>query len=177
MVRVAVSETSVRSPRASAIRGALWVVFGVVESALLLLAFQLPITVSHMILVLTGFVVLDGVVVLVEAAGVIRPGRRWLWPTCRALIGIGAGIAIALLARRQALTIFAWWAIATGGLEAADSRSMSGGRQAPRLIGLICVGFGLFVLLGPVRDPAVLILVCGAFGVIVGILRLWTAKR
>ena len=97
MASAAVSQASSRSQRTLAFRGALLLVFGLVMGAMLVLAFRVPdITTKLMIIVLSAFVIVDGLATLFEAAGVASQRGAWALLVLKALIGFAAGVAIAL---------------------------------------------------------------------------------
>ena len=115
MASAAVSQASSRSQRTLAFRGALLLVFGLVMGAMLLLAFRVPdITTKLMIIVLSAFVIVDGLATLFEAAGVASRRGAWALLVLKALIGFAAAVAIVLRPGVRSVTIFAWWASADG---------------------------------------------------------------
>ena len=167
-----------RSQRTLAFRGALLLIFGLAEGAMLLLAFRVPdITTSLLIIVMTTFVILDALATLFEVAGVRSQRPLWALLVCKAALGLLAAVAIALRPRSQALPMLAWWAIGTGLLEGLEALMVSGQRHWRLVVAGLSIAFGLLVLAGPRRDTAVLILMAGIYGVVAGTVRLVTAGR
>ena len=161
-----------------AFRGALLLVFGLVMGAMLLLAFRTPdITTRLMIIVLSAFVIVDGLATLFEAAGVTSQRGAWALLVLKALIGFAAGVAIALRPGPRAVTIFAWWALLTGVLEGFEALTFRAQRHWRLIVAGLSVLFGLLVLGGSLRDMAVIVLAGGIYGVVAGITRLTTAGQ
>src|SRR6266571_3795234 len=99
----AVSEVTVSSRRTFAFRGVLLLIFGLAEGGLVLFWYQVPyVTSSPLTFVLAAFLLADGLAMLVESVIVLR-------------------------AIRSPLTAFAWWASATGLLEAWAPLSLHDG--------------------------------------------------
>src|SRR5258706_11295278 len=76
MTRVAAStvplQGDARMPRGLAIRGALLVLLGLVEGTLVLFAFRIPnLTMHELVVVLAVYMLVDGGVAFVEAAGAL----------------------------------------------------------------------------------------------------------
>ena len=161
-----------------AFRGALLLVFGLVMGAMLLLAFRVPdITTRLMVIVLSAFVIVDGLATLFEAAGVASQRGAWALLVLKALIGFAAGVAIALRPGSRAVTIFAWWALLTGVLEGFEALTFRAQRHWRLIVAGLSVLFGLLVLGGSLRDMAVIVLAGGIYGVVAGITRLTTAGQ
>ena len=178
MARMGAPQTPSRSQRTLAFRGALLLIFGLAEGAMLLLAFRVPdITTSLLIIVLITFVTLDALATLFEAAGVRSEHAVWALLVCKAALGLLAAVAIALRPRSHALPMLAWWAIGTGLLEGLEALIVSGQRHWRLVVAGLSIAFGLLVLAGPRRDTAVLVLVAGIYGVVAGTVRLVTAGR
>jgi Short repeat of unknown function (DUF308) len=168
--------TSSRSQQTLRVRGVLLLAFGLAEGAMLLLAFRVPdITTSLLIIVLVVFVVVDALATLFEIAGVTWPRGAWALLVLKALIGLAAGVALVLRPRSHALTLFAWWAVLTGILEALEAVAFRGQRHWRLVVAGLSVAFGVMVLGGPLRDTADLVLLAGVYGVVAGIVRLATA--
>ncbi len=177
MARIGAPQTSSRSQRTLAFRGALLLILGLAEGAMLLLAFRVPdITTSLLIIVMITFVLVDAVATLFEAGGVRSRGPVWALLVCKAAIGLLAAVAIALRPRSQALPTFAWWALLTGLLEGLEALMLSGPRHWRLVVAGLSIAFGLLVLAGPRRDTAVLVLVAGVYGVVAGSVRLVGAR-
>jgi len=158
-----------RMPRALAIRAALLLLFGLIEGALILFAFRIPnLTIHELVVVLAVYLLADGGVAFVEAAGALTRRAAWLAPAGTALVSLAAGLAILVMGGPQGLRIFAVWAIVTGFLEVVqDSRTAK-----QRLAAFVAVVFGLLVLAGPIQDRAMLMLAGAVFAIIAGGLRL-----
>jgi uncharacterized membrane protein HdeD (DUF308 family) len=172
----ALPERTLGSQGTLAFRGVLLLVFGVCEGALLLLAFRVPhITASMAVLVLTAFVLADGLATLFESVALTRGGFR-VWPAANGVAGVAAG-AFVLFSERRPLTVLAWWAIVTGVLEAGAALSSTDATRARVAVAALSIIFGLITLAGPVQDAARLILVAAAYGVIAGGLRVHAARR
>ena len=158
------------SPRVLIFRGALALLFGLSEGALLLLAFRVSeITAGLLVWVLAGFVGLDGLATLLGA----RTLRQWPLAVFRGLIGVVAGFTMVFLPGPWVLVVFAWWALLTGLLELLEGPAASGGRAAAATP----IALGLLLLVGVLRDGPVAILVVAAYGLVVGSLRLWAARH
>src|SRR4030095_10212917 len=163
--------------RGLAIRGALLVLLGLIEGALLLFAFRLHITTHEMTLVLGVFLLADGVVAAFEAAGAMRRRDRWLAIAGDAVISFAAGLMILFVAQPWRFRIFPTWAIVTGVLEGAHALGGSARVPGRLLAAVVSVVYGLFAILGPIEDLARLVLLAAAFAVVAGALRLGGALR
>ncbi|HEU5195979.1 MAG TPA: hypothetical protein VFW70_14655 [Methylomirabilota bacterium] len=163
--------------RGLAIRGALLVLLGLIEGALLLFAFRLNITTHEMTLVLGIFLLADGVVAAFEAAGAMSRRDRWLAIAGHAVISLAAGLMTLLVGEPWRFRIFPTWAILTGLLEGAQALGRSSRVPGQLLAAVVSVVYGLFAILGPIQYPARLVLLAAAFAVIVGALRLGGALR
>jgi hypothetical protein len=152
-------------------RGALLLVFGVIEGGLTLLAFRIPhVTTSTLVLLMGGFVVIDAVMTTVEVA---RAAERSWRLELRALSGAVAAALMLVLAVPSAVKIFAWWAIVTGVLDAADSRAAGPMRLVPAALS---VALGLLLVTGAFRYPVHAVLTIAAYGVIAGAMHLGAAR-
>ena len=161
-----------------AFRGTLLLIFGLAMGAMLLLAFRLPdFTTRLLIVVLSAFVIIDSVATLFEAAGVTSRRGAWALLVLKALIGLAAGVTIAMKPGPRAVTIFAWWALLTGIVEAIEALTFRAQRHWRLIVAGLSVLFGLLVLGGSLRDTAVMVLAVGIYGVVAGITRLTTAGQ
>jgi len=161
-----------------AARGALLLLFGVSEAFLLLFAFRVPhITTGEMLQVLTGFMLVDGLVALVEAAAAVARRGRWRLRALNALPGLVAGVTLLLIGHGFALRVFAVWAIVTALLEAAEALRPAAEAPAGIVAAFLALAFSLFVLAGPIHDRAALMLVAAGYGVVAGVLRLSRAAH
>ena len=173
----AVSEVTVSSRRTFAFRGVLLLIFGLAEGGLVLFWYQVPyVTSSPLTFVLAAFLLADGLAMLVDSVIVLHRRGRWMWLAANALAGITAAL-IVLLAIRSPLTAFAWWAIATGLLEAWAPLSRHDGTSWRITMAALSVALGLFILAGPLRDAVRLLLTIAVFGVLTGGLRVQAARR
>ena len=161
-----------------AFRGTLLLVFGLVVGAMLLLAFRVPdLTTRLLVIVLSAFVIIDAVATLFEAAGVTSKRGAWALLVLKALIGLAAGVAIAMKSGPRVMTTFAWWALLTGILEGIEALAFRAQRHWRLIVAGLSVLFGLLVLGGSLRDTAVMVLAVGIYGVVAGITRLTTAGQ
>ncbi len=164
-------------------RAALALLFGVANGAMLLFAFWMPrIALALMGTLITGFTLVDGLVALLAAAWGWRRGGRWRLLACKGLAGVAAGIAVVLQPTGQkpaALVILAWWAIATGLLQAVEALFVGAPRGRPVLVAtaVLSMGFGALVLIRPPQDLMALVMHLAAYGILLGILRLIVAIR
>jgi hypothetical protein len=149
----------------------LFLVFGVVEGVLILLAFRMPhITVSVLVVVMAGFVVIDGVTALLEAA---RATDRRLGLVLRALTGVAAGVLILLLTSGWSVTVFGWWAVVTGVLAAADAVPSGPVRIVVAALSLV---LGVLAVGGAFRDPVRATLAISLYGILAGGMQLRAAR-
>ena len=130
-----------------------------------------------MTIVLSAFVIVDGLATLFEAAGVASQRGVWALLVLKALLGLVAGVAIALGPGPRAVTIFAWWVLVTGVLEGFEALTFRGQRHWRLIVAGLSVLFGLLVLGGSLRDMAVIVLAGGIYGVVGGVTRLTTAGQ
>lgn len=170
--RLSPAETEVRARRARAVRGALLLVFGLTEGALILLAFRIPYVTARLLVMVMGvFVVVDGAVALIE---VMRTRNRSPWLLLHGLTGLVAGALVLVLARAWWLKVFAGWAILTGALAAVEAP-----RSLAVRVGVVALSLalGLLVLADAFRDPARGLLGISTYAVIAGSILLRTAWR
>ncbi|HEY2994518.1 MAG TPA: hypothetical protein VGM22_17010 [Methylomirabilota bacterium] len=159
--------TASRPARMLALRGALLLAFGLVEGALILAAFRLPhVTVSVLVLVMSGFFVLDAIAAALQASHAREP---WLERAPQALASLAAGLLMLVVPHGRWLAVFAGWALVSGVLDAIESLSSGSGRL---LMSGLSLALGLLLLLSPIRDSALLLLAVAAYGVAGGIVRL-----
>jgi uncharacterized membrane protein HdeD (DUF308 family) len=178
MASAAVSQAPSRGRRMLAFRGTLLLVFGLVMGAMLLLAFRVPdLTTRLLSIVLSAFVIIDAAATLFEAAGVTSQRGAWALLVLKALIGLVAGVAIAMKSGPRVMTIFAWWALLTGILEGTEALAFRAQRHWRLIVAGLSVLFGLLVLGGSLRDMAVMVLAVGIYGVVAGITRLTTTGQ
>ena len=165
-------------PRGLAIRGALLLLLGLIEGALLLFAFRLPnITSQDMTLVFGVFLLADAAVAVFEAVGAASRREPWLPIAGDAAISLAAGLVVLLTAQPWRFRVFAIWAIVTGVLEVAQARRTSARVPGRLTAAVVSVVYGLFAILGPIQDPARLLLLAAAFAIVAGGLRLGGALR
>jgi len=162
--------TAARVRRVLALRGALLLAFGVVEGALVLLAFRVPhLTVLVLMLVMSGFLVLDGIVTALHAA---RAREPWLGRAPQALASLTAGVLILFVPYGRWLAVFVAWVIVSGVLDGVESLAAGSG---PLVVSILSLALGVMLLASPVRDHAHLLLAVSAYSIVTGSLRLWTA--
>ena len=165
-------------PRGLAIRGALLLLLGLIEGALLLFAFRLPNVTSHDMTRIFGvFLLADAAVAIFEAAGATSRRESRLEVAGDAAISLAAGLVVLLAAQPWRFRVFAIWAIVTGVLEAAQARGTSVRVPGRLTAAVVSVVYGLFAILGPIQDPARLLLLAAAFAIVAGGLRLGGALR
>jgi uncharacterized membrane protein HdeD (DUF308 family) len=169
LVATTIPSTPASSPagRAFAVRGMLLLVFGVAEGALLLLAFRTSFTtVSVLVAVMAAFLVIDGVVALVEAA---RAPDRWWWLVVRALASLLAGGGLLLLGPVWTVTIFGWWAILTGAVSLAASPLS---RPTRVVLATLSAAVGLLLVVDIFHGPVGALLTIAVYAIIAGGLQL-----
>jgi uncharacterized membrane protein HdeD (DUF308 family) len=163
------------------LRAVLALLFGLAEGAMVLFAFWLPrISAALMATFFTGFALLDGLVALLAAAWGWKRGGRWRLLACKGLTGAIAGIAVFFRGQTaRPLTIFAWWAIITGLLQAVETLSLGTrpGRSWLAATAVLSVAFGALILARPPRDLVTLAMHIAAYGLLLGVLRLIVAVR
>jgi len=163
--------TASRPARTLLLRGALLLAFGVVEGALVLLALRVPhITVSVLVLVMSGFLVLDAIAVMLQPAHAREP---WLGRAPQALASLVAGLLMLAVPHGRWLAVFAGWAMVSGVLDAAGSLASGSGRI---LVSGLSLALGVLLVVSPTRDAALLLLAVAAYGVVAGIARLHAAR-
>jgi hypothetical protein len=150
-----------RGNRAQALRAGLLLAFGLVEGALVLLAFRIPhLTTWVLLLVMAAFLLLDGIAAALEAARA-RGGGAWL--LVRAVASIVAAVVTVSLGSPLSLKVFAVWALVTGALDIPRSSG------ATRVAAALALALGVWILVD-VRDPARLLLAIAAYGIVAGLL-------
>ena len=163
--------TTTASRRRLSARGVLLLAFGLTEGGLVLMVAYLPyVTASLLVLVMAGFVIVDGLMVLVEAVGTTGRAR---WLMAMAVVGMAAGVLMLLVAPIWSIAIFAWWAIVTGVLQGIEFMG-SGPRHV--VVAALSIAFGLLVLAGPVADAVLVLLMIAVYGVIAGGVQLGAAR-
>jgi len=173
----AVSEPTLPSQRVLAVRGALLVLFGLVEGALLLFGFHIPnVTTRVLVVAFAGFVLADGLATLFESVAAMNRGGRWIGPAANTVAGIAACV-IALFVTHHPLRTFAWWVLVTGVLEAWTTLWPGPGSRSRIAAAVISVALGLLMHTGPFYDNARLILAMAVYGLIAGALRVQAALR
>ena len=156
--------------RALALRGALLLAFGVAEATLVLVAFRVPhMPASALIVVMSGFLVLDAVAAALPAVQAREP---WLGRAPQALASLAAGVLILVVPFGRWLGVFAAWAIVSGVLDGVESFASGSGRL---VVSILSLALGVMLLASPVRDHALLLLAVSAYGIVTGSLRLCIA--
>jgi uncharacterized membrane protein HdeD (DUF308 family) len=186
MTRTVASAAPLRAPgttqRWLALRGLLLLAFGLLEAFLLLFAFRIPyVTLWSLGFLLAAFMLVDGCAALIEATGPTRsPRGRWA-RAAYALVGLVGGAAylatLLLAIAGWGPWVFAIWAVLTGLLEAIEAVPLASEPPTRLLVAALSVLFGVVVLVGPIRDVAVLTLIGAGYAVIAGVLRLSGARR
>ena len=154
---------------AVALRGLLGIVFG-------LIAFFLPgATMLSLILIFAGYLLADGVLVIVAAVRAARRHDRWGWLTFEGILSIITAIIAALWPGLTAVAfvlIVAAWAIVTGGLMFAAAffdLNTEHGRWWLALGGLISVAYGFLLIAAPLLGALVLTWWLAAYALAFGI--------
>ena len=156
--------------RALALRGGLLLAFGVVEATLVLVAFRVPhMPASALIVVMSGFLVLDAVAAALPAVQAREP---WLGRAPQALASLAAGVLMLVVPFGRWLGVFAAWAIVSGVLDGVESFASGSGRL---VVSILSLALGVMLLASPVRDHALLLLAVSAYGIVTGSLRLCIA--
>ncbi len=158
--------TAQRARRVHTVRGVLLLTFGLVLGALVLLAFRVPhITVRTLVMVVTGFLVLDAIA---TARPAVQAGEPWLGWAPQALASLAAGVLMLVVPPVRWVGVFAGWAIVSGAIEGSKRRLA---------VSVLSLALGVFLLASPGRGHAVLLLAVSAYGIIAGTLRLWMAGK
>ena len=158
-----------------AIRGALLLLIGLVEGAMLLFAFRIPnLTVREMLIALAVFLLADGVVAFREAS--MAKSRRGAL-AAEGVISLAAGVLTLVADPSWRGRVFPVWAIVTGLLDAVAARAPGGSAPGRMPAAIVSVVYGVFALVGPIHDRAQLLLVAAVFAVVAGGLRLSGALR
>jgi len=158
--------------RTHTVRGALLLAFGLVLGALVLLAFRVPhITVSTLVLAVSGFLVLDAIAAALPAVQAREP---WLGWAPQPLASLTAGLLMLVVPYGRWVAVFGAWAIVSGTLDGAASLTSGSGRL---VVSVLSLALGIMLLASPVRDHALLLLAVSAYSVVTGTLRLCLAGR
>ena len=158
--------------RTHTVRGALLLAFGLVLGALVLLAFRVPhITVSTLVLAVSGFLVLDAIAAALPAVQAREP---WLGWAPQPLASLTAGLLMLVVPYGRWVAVFGAWAIVSGTLDGAASLTSGSGRL---VVSVLSLALGIMLLVSPVRDHALLLLAVSAYSVVTGTLRLCLAGR
>ncbi len=159
------------------IRGALAVVFGI-----LLLAF--PAAGLWTIAILFGaYAFVDGVFALVAAIRMSHADRRWIWLLLEGIVGIVAGILVAVYPGIAVVTLallLGAWAIVTGILAIASA--FSARQQLPNewlwvLSGIVSVIFGFLIFWSPSFGLFALLWMVSFYAILAGVLLIGFAFR
>jgi len=157
--------TARRARRVQTVRGALLLAFGLVLGGLVLLAFRVPhITVSTLVLLLSGFLILDALAAAVPAVQAREPWPGWV---PQPLASLAAGLLMLVVPYSRWVGVFAVWAIVSALLDGSKRLVVS----------ILSLALGIILLASPLRDHALLLLAVSAYGVIAGALRLFIAGR
>jgi hypothetical protein len=157
--------TAKRARRVHTVRGVLLLTFGLVLGALVLLAFRVPhITVSTLVLVVSGFLILDALAATLPA---VQAGEPWLGWVPQALVSLAAGVLMLVVPPARWVAVFGAWAIVSAAIDASKRLVVS----------VLSLALGVFLLASAVRGHAVLLLAVSAYGIVAGTLRLWIVGR
>lgn len=159
-----------------ALRGVAAIVFGIV-------AFIVPgTTMLALVLVFAAYSFVDGVFGVISAIRGARKGERWGLLLVNGLLGIGIGVAAALL---PGITVLAFvlmvgaWALLSGGMlfAAAFGLKTSHGRWLLVLGALLSMLYGLLLFAAPMIGALVLTWWMGAHALIFGAILVVLAFR
>jgi uncharacterized membrane protein HdeD (DUF308 family) len=157
--------TARRARRAQTVRGALLLAFGLILGALVLLAFRVPhITVSTLVRLLSGFLILEALAAAVPAVQARQPWPGWV---PQALASLAAGLLMLVVPHSRWVAVFGVWAIVSGVLDGSKRLVVS----------VLSLALGVMLLVSPVRDHALLLLAVSAYSIVTGSLRLFLAGR
>jgi len=171
-MRTLVAPAATTARRAHIVRGALLLAFGLVLGALVLLAFRVPhITVSTLVLAVSGFLALDAIAAALPAAQAREP---WLGWAPQPLASLTASLLMLVVPYGRWVAVFGAWAIVSGTLDGAESLTSGSGRL---VVSVLSLALGVMLLASPVRDHALLLLAVSAYSVVTGTLRLCLAGR
>jgi uncharacterized membrane protein HdeD (DUF308 family) len=150
------------------IRGLLWVAFGILVFA------QPGISLLALTALFAAFVLVDGIVNVVNAISGRKEQEHWWLLLLVGLAGIVVGMLAALNPALSALALLfyvAVWAVTTGVLEivaAVRLRREIRGELWLILAGLISVAFGVFLLARPEAGILAVLWIVGAYGIVFG---------
>ena len=157
--------TARRARRVQTVRGALLLAFGLILGGLVLLAFRVPhITVSTLVLLLSGFLILDALAAAVPAVQAREP---WLGWAPQPLASLAAGLLMLVVPSSRWVAVFGAWAIVSGLLDGTKRL----------IVSVLSLALGVMLLISPVRDHALLLLGVSAYSVVTGALRLFIAGK
>jgi uncharacterized membrane protein HdeD (DUF308 family) len=155
--------------KVTALRGLVAIVFAV------LMLIWPSIGLATLIALVAAFALATGVTTLAGALTVpMRPGDR-AWIGFEGLIGVAAGVAVAVWPNLSAVALLyaiAAWAIAVGVIELvlAFTLPLSGGRSLLLLLSALVTGFfGVVMFARPGAGAIALLALIGAFALITGI--------
>ena len=152
-------------------RGVLLLTFGLVEAALILLAFRVShITSWGLVLVMTAFMLLDAVACFL---GAVRETGARPWLLLQGLASLVAGVMFPVGSLVRALVEFAWWAIVIGVLEGAAWMASRRGHLAVSVLSLL---LGVGYLMSPLPEPVHGLIAIAAYAILAGFLRLTAAR-
>lgn len=155
-------------------RGIIAILFGI--SAILMPVAAL----GSLALIFAAYLLIDGVAAIGCAIKALQSHGRWIWFIVEGVLGIIAGIAIALLPGAAVLglvTLAAAWALVSGGalVAAAVRMHSSHGRWLMVLSGVISIVWGALLFLSPVSGAIVLAIWLGAYALAFGALMVFLA--
>jgi uncharacterized membrane protein HdeD (DUF308 family) len=168
---IAPDDTVGRVTRAFAVRGALLLVLGLIESSLTLLAFRIPLSSTAVLVVIMGtFLILDAITSFVGRG----TAGRVIWSWLRVFIDAAAVILLLVLGPRSAIAVFTAWIVVSGLLDGAGA-PVSGTARAG--LALLAIALGLLVLSGLLRGPAGALLAISAYAIVAGGLQIFAARH
>lgn len=159
-----------------------WLLFrGIVAVLFGISAILMPITaLGSLALVFAAYLLVDGVAAIGCGLKTAQAHGRWKWLMVEGVLGIVAGLVVALLPGGAILglvTLAAVWALVSGGaLVAAALRMRSThGRWLMVLSGAVSILWGALLLLEPVSGAIVLALWLGVYALVFGAMMIFLA--
>jgi uncharacterized membrane protein HdeD (DUF308 family) len=160
-----------------ALRGLVAILFGI-------LVFLMPgISLQALILVLSAYLLVDGIGNVITAVRIHERYRQWWWLLLEGIVSIIAGVIAFVWPGITALTILyvvAAWAVVTGIFEILEAIRLREEIQNEWLLGLsglLSVIFGILLVISPGAGILALLWMVGAYAILFGILLVVLAFR
>jgi uncharacterized membrane protein HdeD (DUF308 family) len=162
---------------ALALRGGVAILFGVLALA------RPGVTFAAIVVVLSAYLFVDGVIAIMAAIRGIRAGDQWGWLMVSGILGIVAG-TLALFNPLTGAVVLAWiialWAIMHGIFEilaGVKLRKLIEGEWLLIVAGVLALALGIYILMRPSAGAALLVTWVGVYALVVGILTFMLAFR